>query len=52
MAPFTDEGAAIEAINTLTTLSEEQKTAHDQIQAIIQDEDKHPIVDIHQLFSL
>jgi hypothetical protein len=52
MAPLTDEGAAIEAINTLTTLSEEQKTAHDQIQAIIQDEDKHPIVDIHQLFGL
>jgi hypothetical protein len=52
MAPLTDEAAAIAAITTLTALSEEQKTAHAQIQAIILDEDKHPIVDIHQLSSL
>ncbi|KAE9963006.1 hypothetical protein BLS_009797 [Venturia inaequalis] len=52
MAPLTDEGAAIAAITTLTALSDEQKAAHDQIQSIINDEDKHPIVDIHQLFGL
>lgn len=52
MAPLTDEAAAIAAITTLTALSEERKTAHVQIQAIISDEDKHPIVDIRQLSSL
>lgn len=52
MAPLTDEGAAIAAITTLTALSDEQKAAHHQIQSIVNDEDKHPIVDIHQLFGL
>lgn len=52
MAPLTDEGAAIAAIATLTPWSNEQKAAHDQIQAIIQDEKKHPVVDIHQMFGL
>ncbi|TID21767.1 Zinc finger protein [Venturia nashicola] len=52
MAPLTDEGAAITAITTLTALSDEQKAAHDQIQSIINDEARYPIVDIHRLFGL
>lgn len=52
MALLTDEGAATAAIATLTALSDEQKAAHNQIQSIIKDEEKHPIVDIHQLFGL
>lgn len=52
MAPLIDEGAAIAAITTLTILSEEQIAAHGQIQTIIKDEEKYPMVDIHQLFGL
>ncbi|QDS74629.1 hypothetical protein FKW77_009108 [Venturia effusa] len=43
---------AILAITTLQALSDEQKAAHDHIQAIIRDETRFPVVDVHQLFGL
>jgi hypothetical protein len=47
---LTDEDTAIAAITSLSELSDEQKTAHSQINDILSD--TNPFVDIHQLFGL
>jgi hypothetical protein len=49
---MSDEDAAIAALTTLAELSDEQKSAHRNIEEILNNENENPFVDIHQLFSL
>jgi hypothetical protein len=46
--PVTDEGAAMQAIATLESPSEEQKLAQDSINNILKNDE--PFVDVHELF--
>lgn len=47
--PVTDEDAALQAIATLESLSDEQKRALEAIHSILGDGE--PFVDIHELFG-
>ncbi|OCL07058.1 hypothetical protein AOQ84DRAFT_320548 [Glonium stellatum] len=49
--PLTDEDAALQAIATLDTLSEERKAAQASIYEILHGEDTNPFVDVHKLFG-
>lgn len=46
--PVTDEDAALQALATLETLSDEQQAALQSINAILRNGE--PFVDVHQLF--
>lgn len=46
--PVTDEDAALQALATLETLSDEQQAALQSINAILRDGE--PFVDVHELF--
>lgn len=48
--PLTDEDAALDAVSSLESLSDEQQTALRSINAILNDGE--PFVDIHELFRL
>lgn len=47
--PVTDEDAALQAIATLETLSDDQQHARESINRIL--ENGEPFVDIHELFA-